>query len=166
MGMLANYMTVDDKTLEVLKTMSDEEILEKIEELETGGADFYGLDKLWDIAHFALTGKSASEPIEGDPLSEFIVGQYVRDGDNFIAYTDKNRLAAIVDAVEKIDFDGIRIAFTAERIKKANLYPGFAEIEGGDTGALWRETKREIDALLRFYKKAAAETAHILVSIF
>lgn len=55
-----------------------------------------------------LTGVSASEPIEGNPLNEAMVGQTcfpstLAAGD-FLAYTIPERLPVVISALEALDW--------------------------------------------------------------
>ena len=89
MGMLAQYMAVDNKIFNGILKMNNEEIIDKIEELsENEQCDICDIDKMWDGLHFLLTGRSASKPIENNKLSEAVVGTGIFDenGDDFLTY--------------------------------------------------------------------------------
>lgn len=66
-------MEADKILIDELKTKSNEEIFEVIQELEED-CEIYDMDKMWDGLHFLLTGVSATIPIENHLLSEAIVG--------------------------------------------------------------------------------------------
>ena len=107
MGMIANYQQTTDKKLNELK--SHEEMFEDIEELqENENLDLCDIDKMWDALHFLLTGKSASEPIENDLISEAIVGQFNISGEEieeYISGTRADRVKEIAVALQKVDFE-------------------------------------------------------------
>ena len=71
MGMIANYQSTTDTELEKFMCLDDVEEAQENENLE-----ICDIDKMWDALHFLLTGKSASEPIEDNLISEAIVGQF------------------------------------------------------------------------------------------
>lgn len=71
-------------------------IITKIEQLmENRLCPVYEMEKCWDGLHFLLTGVSASQPIEDDPLSEAIVGVHVLDTEDFIAAIGSDELPRI-----------------------------------------------------------------------
>ena len=73
MGMIANYQLISDRDLK--KLMTEKDIADFTEELqEAEDCILFDMDKMWDVLHFVLTGVSAGEPIEGNTLSESIVG--------------------------------------------------------------------------------------------
>ena len=79
MGMIANYQPTTDIELEKITCLDDVEELQESEDIE-----ICDIDKMWDALHFLLTGKSASEPIEDDLISEAIVGQFNISGEEII----------------------------------------------------------------------------------
>ena len=82
MGMIANYQPTTDIELEKITCLDDVEELQESEDIE-----ICDIDKMWDALHFLLTGKSASEPIEDDLISEAIVGQFNISEEDFISGT-------------------------------------------------------------------------------
>ena len=76
MGMIANYQSTTDTELEKFMCLDDVEEAQENENLE-----ICDIDKMWDALHFLLTGKSASEPIEDNLISEAIVGQFNISGE-------------------------------------------------------------------------------------
>lgn len=104
-GMIANYMSLSDKLADEIVEINNEEIIEKIEEIQEIQEELCGIldvDKLWDGLHFLLTAANASEPIEGNPLSEFVVGKHVLDTEDYVSVTGSDELQVIVDAIENI----------------------------------------------------------------
>lgn len=75
-------MLADEATIERLS--NDEDLFEAVEEYGDESTTIaYDIDKLWDGLHFLLTGVSAQETIENDPLSEAIVGTKIFDCEDF-----------------------------------------------------------------------------------
>ena len=99
MGMIANYQSTTDTELEKFMCLDDVEEAQENENLET-----CDIDKMWDALHFLLTGKSASEPIEDNLISEAIVGQFNISGEEiqeFISGTKSNGLQGATSGIKK-----------------------------------------------------------------
>jgi len=165
MGFLANYMRVDDATLDALTKLDSDDLVERIEELEEAGAPVYDMDKMWDILHFVLTGKSASKPIDGDPLSEAVVGMHVFDGDDFIAAIQADELPRILQAMDDLDFTALRPRLSLPVLRK-KIYPSLAETTAEEEDALWTQISGEFEGLRGFYRDTAAARLNVIVSIY
>lgn len=73
--MLAEYLMIDEETLSSLMDLNNEDLTNQLFEIEESEKfERMDMDKIWDTLHCFLTGVSASEPIEGNQLSEAIVG--------------------------------------------------------------------------------------------
>ncbi len=168
MGLLANYIMVDESTLDGMMKLDNEELMEKIEELEEGDAEVYDMDKLWDGLHFLLTGVSAGALIEGNPLSEAIVGVHVFNEDDedvdFIGCIKTDELPEIISAMEKVCLEELKQNFDLQKFHQAEIYPNIWVDEEKDE--LWEELEAEFSSLLNFYKKAVSMKMHIITSIF
>jgi len=160
MGFLANYMRVDDATLD------SDDLVERIDALEEAGAPVYSMDKMWDILHFVLTGKSASEPIDGDPLSEAVVGVHVFDGDDFIAATQADELPRILQAMDDLDFAALRPRLSLPVLRKKKIYPSLAETTVEEEDTLWTQISGEFEGLRSFYRDTATAHLNVIVSIY
>jgi hypothetical protein len=167
MGMIAQYLMVDEETLESLKDLGVEELSDQLFDIEDSDKfEVIDIDKIWDGLHCLLTGVSACEPIEGNKLSEAIVGvhNFVIEGDesDFIAYTENKELPEIVAAIEKVDITTLQSNFDPKFFEKQEIYPN-----------IWKEDKQELleemtSALyevLAFYKRAIDSKHHVIVSI-
>ncbi|MBD9516442.1 YfbM family protein [Pseudomonas sp. PDM22] len=163
MGIQAVYLSVDDAALKRLGEAPAEELLDLVEALEEADCPQVGLDKLWDGLHFLLTGVSASSPIEGNPLSEAVVGVQVFDCDDFIACTRSEELPAIVAALDTVSIDEALAAADFARFRKAKLYP---KIWTDDPSQLKAELEEAFRELRDFYHVCATEQRHVLVSIY
>ncbi|MEK3716473.1 DUF1877 family protein [Paenibacillus sp. FSL R7-0333] len=148
MGMLGQYVMVDEDTLERMMEMDGSELMDTLEKLIEGGSEYYDIDKLWEELHLALTGVSASEPIEGDPLSEAVVGVHVfevEEEEGFFACTEQDELEDIIAAMQQVDFDQLKTDGVAEELRAA--------------------LKSEFAGLLDFYGKALAAGKHVIFSV-
>lgn len=163
MGIQAVYLSVDDAVLQRLAEAPAEELFDLVEELEEAGCPQVGLGKLWDGLHFLLTGVSASSPIEGNPLSEAVVGVQVFDGEDFIACTRNDELPAIIAALDAVSIDDVLASADFARFRKAGLYP---KIWTDDPAQLKAELEEAFRELRDFYHVCATGQRHVLVSIY
>jgi hypothetical protein len=148
LGMLGQYVMVDEDTLESMMAMDGAALMGTLEKLIEAGNEYYDIDKLWEDLHLSLTGVSASEPVDGNPLSEAVVGVHVfevEEEDGFFACTEHDELEGIIRAMQQLDF--------------GRLEPGYG------TEALRQELKGEFEALLGFYEKALAAGMHVIFSV-
>lgn len=168
MGMIAEYLMIDQETLDSLIDLSNEDLTNKIFEIEeTEKFERIDIDKIWDVLHFFLTGVSASEPIEDNKLSEAVVGvdNFNPDDENadFVSLIKNEALAEIVTAIEKVDFEKLATNFDLQLLKKNKIYPN--GIWKDDRAQLLEEIKESLNSILDFYKKALLTKHHIIVSI-
>ena len=167
MGMLAQYMAVDNKIFNGILKMNNEEIIDKIEELsENEQCDICDIDKMWDGLHFLLTGNSASEPIENNKLSEAVVGTGIFDenGDDFLTYIKSEELTAIIGAMENIDINELLDKYNMDDFKNAKIYPNIWEKE--DENDIHDELVFCFESMLDFYKKCNKKNMNIIISIY
>ena len=126
MGMIANYQYLPDDKLKQIKLLSNEEndLLDLAEDYAEEFEIFLDIDKMWDVLVFVLTGFSSSEFLDDNPLREAVLGVTpLEDVSEYIAYTEKSRIAAISQALEEFDMDKALKDFSMEACKKADLYP-------------------------------------------
>jgi 5,10-methenyltetrahydromethanopterin hydrogenase len=121
------YTMVDQVILEEAGKFDGDEFVERLYELlrinEVYKHEIYSIDKLWDGLHFLLTGVSASSPIEGNKLSEAIVGtNVVKADDDFTSYTGKDELPEIIKALENVNIKELERTFDPEILKKKKIY--------------------------------------------
>ena len=163
MGMIANYQYLPDDELEQIKGLSNQEddLLDLAEDYEI----FLDIDKMWDALVFVLTGFSSSEFLDDNPLREAVLGVTpLEDVSEYIAYTEKNKIADIVEALESFDIDRAMADFSMEACKKADLYPNIWD---------YLEEEEEIKDEIRisfvnmkeFYKKILELNGNVLVTI-
>ena len=165
MGLIGVYIMVDENTLDDMMNLDGDALFDKVNKLEETN-EKYTIDKLWDGLHFLLTDVSASEPIEGNKLSEAIVGVHVFDTneDDFIACIENDELPEIVNALDGVDLKELEQKFAPKRFKEKRIYPNIWE--NNKKEELFAELTREYKRLLNFYKKALEKKAHIIYSVF
>ena len=167
MGMIANYQYLSDDKLKQIKLLSNEEedLLDLAEDYAEEYEIFLDIDKMWDALVFVLTGFSSSEFLDDNPLREAVLGVTpLEDVSEYIAYTEKSRIAAISQALEEFDMDNALKDFSMEACKKADLYPDIWD---------YLEEEEEIkDDILtcfvkmkEFYKKILELNGNVLVTI-
>ena len=165
--MIANYQYLPDDELKQIKLLSNEE--EDLLDLEEDYAEeyeiFLDIDKMWDALVFVLTGFSSSEFLDDNPLREAVLGVTpLEEVSEYIAYTEKNKVAEIVEALESFDMDRAMTDFSMEACKKADLYPDIWD---------YLEEEEEIkDDILTcfvkmkdFYKEIIKLNGNVLVTI-
>jgi len=126
---------------------------------------FLDIDKMWDALVFFLTGFSSSEFFDENPLREAVLGMTpLEEVSVYIAYTEKNKIAEIVEDLESFDMDRAMTDFSMEACKKADLYPDIWD---------YLEEEEEIkDDILTcfvkmkdFYKEILKLNGNVLVTI-
>ena len=167
MGMIANYQYLPDNELEQIKALSNQEddLLDFAEDSADAHDIIIDIDKMWDALLFVMTGFSSSEFLDDNPLREAVLGVTpLEDVSEYIAYTEKSRIAAISQALEEFDMDNALKDFSMEACKKADLYPDIWD---------YLEEEEEIkDDILtcfvnmkEFYKKILELNGNVLVTI-
>ena len=167
MGMIANYQYLADNELEQIKGLSNQEddLLDFAEDSADSHDILIDIDKMWDALVFVMTGFSSSEFLDDSPLREAVLGVTpLEDVSEYIAYTEKNKIADIVEALESFDIDRAMADFSMEACKKADLYPNIWD---------YLEEEEEIKDEIRisfvnmkeFYKKILELNGNVLVTI-
>ena len=167
MGMIANYQNLPDNELEQIKALSNQEddLLDFAEDSADTHDIIIDIDKMWDALLFVMTGFSSSEFLDDNPLREAVLGVTpLEDVSEYIAYTEKSRIAAISQALEEFDMDKALKDFSMEACKKADLYPNIWD---------YLEEEEEIkDDILtcfvnmkEFYKNILELNGNVLVTI-
>ena len=167
MGMIANYQYLPDNELEQIKALSNQEddLLDFAEDSADTHDIIIDIDKMWDALLFVMTGFSSSEFLDDNPLREAVLGVTpLEDVSEYIAYTEKSRIAAISQALEGFNIDRAMANFSMEACKKADLYPDIWD---------YLEEEEEIKDDIRisfvnmkeFYKKILELNGNVLVTI-
>ena len=167
MGMIANYQYLPDDELDQIKGLSNQEadLLDFAEDSADSHDILLDIDKMWDALVFVLTGFSSSEFLDDNPLREAVLGVTpLEDVSEYMAYTEKSRIAAISQALEEFDMNSAMANFSMEACKKADLYPDIWD---------YLEEEEEIKDEIRisfvnmkeFYKKILELNGNVLVTI-
>ena len=167
MGMIANYQYLADNELEQIKGLSNQE--DDLLDFDEDSADTHDIlidiDKMWDALLFVMTGFSSSEFSDDNPLREAVLGvTTLEEVSEYIAYTEKNKIAEIVEALESFDIYRAMADFSMEACKKADLYPDIWD---------YLEDEEEIKSFILtcfvkmkdFYKEILNYKGNVLVTI-
>jgi hypothetical protein len=169
MGLLGQYMMINEESFESLINLENDDLIDELEDLsEDEENEIYDIDKMWDGLHFILTGISASQPIEGNKLSEAIVGVRVLNEEDenadFIAYTKLDDLPGIIAALKNVDIEKLRLNFDLSIFRKLKVYPNIWIDKEKDN--LFNDLIQEYRNILKFYEKALESKSHIIISIY
>lgn len=169
MGMIACYMEADRDLIDRLKMESADELFEEIEELDDAGElETYDMDKMWDGLHFILSGVSATAPIEGNLLSEAVVGTAMFSDDesaDFISYIYPERVNEISDALNDFDIDNALSDFSPRVLAGNGIYPTAIWIEN-EKDSLKEELVTAFNDLKEFFTAMSDDHKGIIVSIY
>lgn len=163
MGMLANYQSISNDELEEVMCLDDVEELQ-----ENVDVEICDIDKMWDALHFLLTGKSASEPIKGNLVSEAIVGQFSiskEDSDEFISGIRMERVKDIAKVLQEIDFEKYMDQFDMSHFAKHNIYPNIWNYHD-EIDEIKDDLRTSFESLKAFYIKISQRGCAALVSIY
>lgn len=165
--MIAVYMTVDNATLDILKGLQGEALVQKVAELEENDSIAkLDIGKLWDVLHFVLTKKSATTPIPDNFLSEAIVGLETFSDDedaDFISYSQWAEIAEIVEALEKVDFVKLMKNQNLKDWRQNKLFP--KGIWDDKKENISKELTESFNELKELYETALDNGDNIVVSI-
>lgn len=165
MGIMACYLSLNDALADEVAQLDNTAIPTKIEQLmENRLCPVYEMDKCWDGLHFLLTGVSASQPIEDDPLSEAIVGVHVLDTEDFMAVIGSDELPRIVTSLQAVDRIELRKQFKLSAFREQQIYPNIWVDE--ETDELFAELTLELKNLISFYECSRDQGHDILISIY
>ena len=167
MGMIANYQYLPDNELEQIKAFSNQEddLLDFAEDSADTHDILIDIDKMWDALLFVMTGFSSSEFLDDNPLREAVLGVTpLEDVSEYIAYTEKSRIAAISQALEEFAMDKALKDFSMEACKKADLYPNIWDyLEEEDE--IKDDIRISFENMKKFYKRILNNKGNVLVTI-
>ena len=167
MGLIANYNCVSDKNLKELKGLgsSEEDLFETVEEWSDEDELLLDIDKMWDVLHFVLTGVSTDHRIADNPLSQAVLGiTAVEELSDYLAYTEHDKLADIVAALEQFDMEEALESFDMAACKEAELYPDIWDYDEEEE-EIKDELLHDFEQMKRFYKQVLDANGNVLVSI-
>lgn len=168
MGMIANYQYINDEQLNSLKNFDCErnDVLDEVEEMNEESEMLLDIDKMWDVLHFVLTGVSSCDPIENDPLSEAVVGVRSLEGiEELVAYTENERVAEILAALEAFDMEQAMATFSMDACKKAELYPDIWDYDDEEE-LVKEEISDYFQNMKDFYREVLEANGHVMVTIY
>ncbi len=168
MGMIANYQYINDEQLNCLKNFDSErnDVLDEVEEWNEESEMLLDIDKMWDVLHFVLTGVSSCNPIENNPLSEAVVGVRSLEGiEEFVTYTEKERVADILAALEAFDMEQAMATFSMDACKKAELYPDIWDYDDEEE-LVKEEISDYFQNMKDFYREVLEANGHVMVTIY
>ena len=165
MGIYAVYTAMTDEQLHALKNA--ENIIQVLEEIHEADSEDYtsvSIDKMWDGLHFMLTDESASDPLEDDELSEFVVGvEPILSDDEFVAISTQKDVMRIINKISSINFDNYYKAFVPQKYADNKIYPNIW-LQDEDKDELFEELKENFELLKNFYLQN--KSRNIVVSIY
>ena len=167
MGLIANYNCISDESLKELKGLgsSKKDLFETVEEWSDEDELLLDIDKMWDVLHFVLTGVSTDHRIDDNPLSQAVLGiTAVEELSDYLAYTEHDKLADIVAALERFDMEEALESFDMAACKEAELYPNIWDYDEEEE-EIRDELLHDFEQMKVFYKKVLEAKGHVLVSI-
>ena len=123
MGIIANYQYLSDNELSqiVPDSRQEEELFNLVEDSTNENETLIDIDKMWDALLFVMTGFSSSEFMDGDPLREAVLRVTpLEEVSEYIVYTEKNKIAEIVEALESFDMHRALADFSSAEIGRAS----------------------------------------------
>jgi len=169
MGQNAVYIAIDEPTLDALWQLNDQPFRDRFLELEEDEA-LARLDiaKIWDALHCTLTGVSASDPIEGDKLSESIVGVHPKlfddeDYSMFVSVIENDEIEDILAALGAFNADKLKVAFDPATLEKRKVYPN--GIWQDEPSQLIAEMDDALNSIRDFFRASLDGGKHILATI-
>ncbi|ABW29143.1 YfbM family protein [Acaryochloris marina] len=169
MGTNAVYLAIDDSDLDALWKLEGRPFRDRFMEIEEEGClETLNIGKIWDALHCTLTGVSARTPIDGNKLSEAIVGVYpkVFDDEDYSIYVsaiDNGELEDIVIALKTFDSPKLALALDLTNLKKQKVYPygiWLDEVEG-----YVHEMHIALQSICDFFLTAKKSGKHILATV-
>lgn len=167
MGLIANYNCISDESLKELKGLgsSEEDLFETVEEWSDEDELLLDIDKMWDVLHFVLTGVGTDHKDDNNPLSQAVLGiTAVEEISDYLAYTEHDKLADIVAALDQFDIESALESFDMKACKEAELYPNIWDYDEEEE-EIKDELLHDFEQMKRFYKQVLDTNGHVLVSI-
>lgn len=168
MGQNAVYIAIDDNSLETLWQLDDRSFRDRFLEIEEDD-EFERLDiaKIWDALHCTLTGISASDPIDGNKLSEAIVGVHPKEYDDedytvYVSVIDNAEIRPILDALEEFDAGKLNDSINLVNWRRQKIYP--QGIWDDPLDDLVAEMDHALRSMREFFREALTTDKHILAS--
>ena len=168
MGHLAVYIAIEGEQLDELWALDDAVFRESFLDVEADESlARLSIDKIWDALHCTLTGRSAGDPVEDDPLSEAIVGVHPRiyEGDDYSVYVsviDNDEQDGIIAAVNEVGRAGLESKLDPKRMEQERVYPN--GIWTGPPEQLVDEMHTTLRDISTFFNQAKVSGLHVLAT--
>ena len=169
MGRLATYIAIEGNRLESLWSLDDDDFREAFLDVENDDSlARLEIDKIWDALHCTLTGESASNPIDGDKLSESIVGVHPKIYDDedysvFVSVIDNSEIQEILNAIMVVDREKLASLIDPTRMKQKNVYPN--GIWNDSTEQLVSEMDSALQSIRTYFEHISGSGLHILATV-
>ena len=167
MGMAAVYTEVDIKQIDRFKEGITDELLEELHDaVEDEEMNSFDTDKMWDGLHCLLTGVSAVNPIEDNPLSEAVMGTEIlstEDDYEYIACICPDRLKEIIKALDEMNTEELGKNFSPRLFAENNIYPDIWMYEAEDE--LREELLTVFEEMKEFYHSVADRNNGIIIEL-
>ena len=167
MGMRACYQMVNANDLNELMKKSFDDLFDAIEDMQEDEDTVLDIDKLWDGMHFLITGTSAAQPLDGNLLSEAVVGTKTFSDDedaDFIAYILPEKVPSILNALAQFDIECAIDRFNPNEFAQQDIYPNIWMRESRES--LQDELKECFWEMRKFYEQAATAENAVVISIY
>ena len=169
MGRLATYIAIEGDRLDALWSLGDDAFREAFLDVEEDESLIrLEIDKIWDALHCTLTGESAANPIEGNKLSEAIVGVYPKIYDDedysvFVSVIDNSEIQGILNAITPIDRHKLASLLDPSCLKRKRVYPN--GIWEDNAEQLISEMDNALQAIKQYFERISATGCHILATV-
>jgi hypothetical protein len=162
MGMICEFYRVTDKVISELKTYTEDELSEYLNE---NYASVYGkyhrendvvfcLDKAWDVSRFLIVMNDTSENkilqnIYGNPINENFYSMY--------NYLLSDEILKINKTLQNIEIDDLYNSYDEEKMIEPNIYRA--------TGFSWTFIKQHIETIMAAFKRSAELNEGLIINI-
>ena len=169
MGRLATYIAIEGERLDTLWSLGDDAFRDAFLDIEEDASlARLNIDKIWDVLHCTLTGESAANPMEGDKLSESIVGVHPKIYDDedysvFVSVIDNSEIQGILKAITPIDRDKLASLLDPSCLKRKRVYP--SGIWEDNAEQLISEMDNALQAIKQYFERISATGCHILATV-
>lgn len=180
MGMLAGYYAISEKDyLHLLQSAQagdvDLDYFYDLTEDNLSDEAILDIDKMWDVAHFILTGQGVIAyfqdmvPEEGDPHasqgSRVVLGSSYWLEEPVVGGTSPEAVKGLADYLDALDIEGlVAERFSMAACQEADLYPSIWTYEE-EVDEIKDDILSTLNNLRAFYRRAADENKAVIVEI-
>lgn len=162
MGMICEFYRVTDKVISELKTYTEDELSEHLNENYASVSGKYHrendivfcLDKAWDVSRFLIITNDTSEStilqnIYGSPINENFYSVY--------NYLLSDEVLKINKTLQNIEIDDLYNSYDEEKMICQNIYRA--------TGFSWIFIKQHIETIMAAFKRSAELNEGLIINI-